>query len=90
MKKGFRQMRVRLHGTLARIEVPVEAFEGIMQEETRAEIITAFTDYGFSYVTFDLQGYRTGSMNQTIEDKKYEAKHGTVFKDSSPCGDRGC
>lgn len=90
MKKGFRQMRVRLHGTLARIEVPAEDFEGIIQEETRAEIITAFTEYGFSYVTFDLQGYRTGSMNQTIEDKKYEAKHGTVFKDSSPCGDRGC
>lgn len=68
MEKGFRQMRVRIHGTLARIEVPKEAFAHIMQEETREEIIAAFRTYGFHYVTFDLQGYRTGSMNQTIEE----------------------
>lgn len=41
-----------------------------MQEETREEIIAAFRTYGFHYVTFDLQGYRTGSMNQTIEENK--------------------
>ena len=70
MEKGFRQMRVRIHGTLARIEVPKEAFAHIMQEETREEIIAAFRTYGFHYVTFDLQGYRTGSMNQTIEENK--------------------
>lgn len=70
MEKGFRQMRVRIHDTLARIEVPKEAFAHIMQEETREEIIAAFRTYGFHYVTFDLQGYRTGSMNQTIEENK--------------------
>ncbi len=70
MEKGFRQMRVRIHGTLARIEVPKEAFAHIMQEETREEIIAAFRTYGFHYVTFDLRGYRTGSMNQTIEENK--------------------
>ena len=70
MEKGFRQMRVRIHDTLARIEVPKEAFAHIMQEETREEIIAAFRTYGFHYVTFDLQGYRTGSMNQTREENK--------------------
>ena len=62
--KGFGQMRVRIHGTLARIEVPKADFGCIMKEDIREEIVTKFTEYGFHYVTFDLQGYRTGSMNE--------------------------
>lgn len=68
--RGFVQMRVRLHGALARIEVPVTDFGRIMQEEIREEIVAKFTEYGFSYVTFDLQGYRTGSMNETLTGSK--------------------
>lgn len=64
--KGFGQMRVRIHGTLARIEVPEADFGRIMQREIRQEIVTKFTEYGFSDVTFDLQGYRTGSMNEAL------------------------
>lgn len=70
MDRGFRQMRVRIHGTLARIEVPVAEFDRIMQEDIRTEITTKFCEYGFSYVTFDLQGYRTGSMNKTLRNSK--------------------
>ena len=70
MDKGFKQMRVRIHGTLARIEVPEDDFERIMQEDIRTEITTKFEEYGFSYVTFDLQGYRTGSMNKTLRNSK--------------------
>ena len=66
MDKGFLQMRVRIHGTLARIEVPAADFERIMQEQVRTELVTKLKEYGFSYVTFDLQGYRTGSMNETL------------------------
>jgi len=66
MDRGFVQMRVRLHGTLARIEVPTADFERIMQEDIREEIVAKFTEYGFRYVTFDLQGYRTGSMNEAL------------------------
>lgn len=68
--KGFVQMRVRIHGMLARIEVPVTVFERIMQEEIREEIVAKFTEYGFRYVTFDLQGYRTGSMNEILRNAK--------------------
>ena len=68
--KGFRQMRVRTHGTLARIEVPVADFDRIMREDLRTEITGKFQEYGFSYVTVDLQGYRTGSMNKTLRNSK--------------------
>lgn len=63
---GFKQFRVRLHGTMARIEVLPQDIEKITSPETREKIIKAFADYGFSYTTLDLKGYRTGSMNETI------------------------
>ena len=66
MDKGFGQLRVRIHGTLARIEVPVADFSRILQEDIRIEITEKFVEYGFSYVTFDLQGYQMGSMHRTI------------------------
>lgn len=66
MDKGFGQMRVRIHGTLARIEIPVGDFGKILQAEIRTEIADKLQEYGFSYVTFDLQGYQTGSMNKTL------------------------
>lgn len=61
---GFHQLRVRIHGTIARIEVLPDEFENLLQNRT--QIVTAFKGYGFSYVTMDLQGYRTGSMNETL------------------------
>lgn len=64
---GFKQMRVRLHGEIARIEVLPQDFEKIMQEEIRAQIVQKFKEYGFSYVTMDLQGFRSGSMNEKIK-----------------------
>ena len=63
---GFKQFRVRLHGTMARIEVLPQDIEKITSQETREIIIEAFAKYGFSYTTLDLKGYRTGSMNETI------------------------
>ena len=62
---GFHQLRVRIHGTIARIEVLPDEFEKLLQNRT--QIVTAFKGYGFSYVTMDLQGYRTGSMNETLQ-----------------------
>ena len=59
-------MRVRIHGTLARIEIPTVDFDCIMQTEVRARIISKLKEYGFDYITFDLQGYRTGSMNEVL------------------------
>lgn len=71
---GFAQMRVRIHGTIARIEVMPEDFPKIMQPGIREDIVTKFKEYGFTYVTLDLQGYRTGSMNEAIGEKSLRAR----------------
>ena len=57
-------MRVRLHGTLARIEVLPEDFG--KAAELRTQIYDELKALGFSYVTLDLLGYRTGSMNDFL------------------------
>ena len=63
---GFHQVRVRIHGSIARIEIlPVE-FEKFLQEDIRKEIYEKFQSFGFTYITLDLLGYRTGSMNETL------------------------
>ena len=65
---GVRQARVRIHGNLARIEVLPEQFGLVMNNRER--ITAEFRAAGFAYVTLDLQGYRTGSMNETLEAAK--------------------
>ena len=70
---GFTQYRVRAHGDekkglLARIEVLPEDLAKALQPECRQEIITKFKGLGFAYVTLDLLGYRTGSMNEVLPD----------------------
>ena len=67
MDLGFHQFRVRIHGTMARIEVPAEEILKIADNETRTKITEKFHTLGFSYVTLDLQGFRSGSMNETLE-----------------------
>lgn len=64
---GFRQFRVRLHGKLARIEVLPEEIEHLAASETRVGLYAGMKAIGFDYVTMDLGGYRTGSMNETLE-----------------------
>ncbi len=64
---GFTQIRVRIHGKMARIEILPAEFEKLL--EHREEVYTKFRSYGFTYVTMDLMGYRTGSMNETIDTK---------------------
>lgn len=63
---GFHQVRVRIHGTIARIEVLPEEFEKLMQSGTRGQIYETLRSLGFTYVTLDLGGYRTGSMNEVL------------------------
>lgn len=67
LDKGFKQMRVRIHDKIARIEILPKEFDKIMQPEIREEIVNKFKSYGFQYVSLDLQGYRMGSMNIGIE-----------------------
>ncbi len=61
---GLTQLRVRSHGDLARIEVPAGDIPRLAARA--AEIAAAFKDFGFAYVTLDLRGYRTGSMNEVL------------------------
>ncbi len=64
---GFKQARVRVHGNLARIEVPFRDMERIMQEDIREGISSYLYSLGFSYVSLDMEGYRTGSMNRDLD-----------------------
>ena len=61
LQAGFKQFRVRVHGKIARIEILPEEFNRLLK--IREEISARFKALGFDYVTLDLQGYRTGSMN---------------------------
>jgi len=63
---GLRTFRVRYHGDIARIEVAPEEISRFCDEELRATVIAACRDAGFRFVTLDLEGYRTGSMNVTL------------------------
>ena len=63
---GFGQLRVRHHGTVARIEIEPEAFPRLLEPAVRARVGRAFRKLGYAYVTLDLDGYRTGSLNETL------------------------
>ena len=64
LARGFSQFRVRSHGDLARIEVPEAEQEKLFS--LRAELHDALRALGFAYVTMDLKGFRSGSMNETL------------------------
>ena len=69
---GFHQVRVRIHGNIARIEVLPDEITKIVEEGNRTKIANQLKEYGFDYVTLDLLGYRTGSMNETLDEKEKE------------------
>jgi len=68
---GFVEFRVRHHDILARIEVNPKDIERISTEPTRSKIVEKLKSIGFKFVTVDLQGYRSGSLNELLsEDEK--------------------
>jgi len=64
---GFRQLRVRHHGDVARIEVPKADIARLVDEETSRQVIARMKEAGFTYVTIDLEGFRSGSMNEVLK-----------------------
>jgi pyridinium-3,5-biscarboxylic acid mononucleotide sulfurtransferase len=69
--QGLTQCRVRWHkGELARIEVPCSELERFCSEPLRNELIQAFRQAGFLFVTLDLEGFRSGSLNQLVSIQK--------------------
>ena len=71
---GFHQLRVRIHDTIARIELEPSEFGHFMENKIRLQVYREFKKIGFTYVTLDVMGYRTGSMNETLTE---EEKRGT-------------
>jgi len=63
---GYRQCRVRHHGRTARIEVPAQEVATLLEGGRRGEVIRGIKALGFTYVTVDLEGYRSGSMNEVL------------------------
>ena len=63
---GFRQVRVRHHGETARIEVDRSEFGRLLADEVSRQVSAAFKQLGYTYVCLDLEGYRSGSMNESL------------------------
>ena len=66
---GIKQVRVRHYNNLGKIEVKKEDICFLMRKDLREKIITKLKKLGFIYITLDLQGYRTGSMNEELNEK---------------------
>jgi uncharacterized protein len=73
---GFRQFRVRLHDKLARIEISPEEMPLAFSGDMAAKIVQVIKKAGFTYVALDLEGYRQGSLNESIT----KANHSPVGK----------
>jgi len=67
---GIRQVRVRHHGDTVRIEVEQEDLVRLVAGDVRQRIVDAFKALGYVYISLDLEGYRTGSMNAVLEEKE--------------------
>jgi len=63
---GFTHVRVRHHDTIARIEVPREDIPRLFDESIRRQLLSYLKKLGYTYVTVDIEGYRTGSMNEVL------------------------
>ena len=66
IERGFFEERVRLHGKIAKIEVPPKDIPRLASDEVRNAVYAEFRKLGFLFVTLDLKGYHTGSMNLTL------------------------
>jgi uncharacterized protein len=67
---GLSQVRVRHHGETARIEVPPAEFKKLTAGKARAEVARRLKKLGYTYVTLDLDGYRTGSLNEPLRARR--------------------
>ena len=71
---GIRQLRVRHHDTVARIEVEPKDFVTLTDDDVREKVTDYFRSIGYSYVTLDLQGFRSGSLNEVLAGLKKKSE----------------
>ena len=83
---GFRHVRVRHHDTLARIEVGPDDLPRVAQDGLREAVTEHLRGLGYLYVTLDLAGYQTGSLNMALRRKTAEARSGAGGKSPGPGG----
>lgn len=69
---GFRQLRVRHHDTVARIELPREDMQRVLSNGTGDRIVERFREIGFFFTTIDLGGFKSGSMNVMLKGENHE------------------
>lgn len=69
---GLKQYRVRVHGDIARIEVPVDQLGLVCGDGVREKIVVTLKDLGYAYITLDLEGFRSGSMNEGLSERPLE------------------
>ncbi len=78
LELGIWQVRVRFHDNLARIETDEDGFSLLLNPYIRAKVYEKFREIGFTYVSLDLKGYRTGSMNETLSSSELEYGKGST------------
>lgn len=73
-KYHFKQFRLRIHDKIARLEILPEDMGIVFNEANRKEIVNMLKGFGYTYITIDLEGYRTGSMNEKFRIKKISSE----------------
>ena len=68
--EGFRIYRARHHGDILRLELGPEELKAVMNDDIRKKVTAFVKEQGFAYVTLDMEGYRTGSMNEVLEENR--------------------
>jgi len=68
-RMGFKQLRVRHHGPVARIETSEMQFRRFLNKNIRKKVVERFKELGFKYISLDLEGFVSGSMNRTLTDE---------------------
>ena len=77
---SFSQFRVRYHDNIARIEVRETDFQKILSQDVREKIINDFKKQGFKYIALDIEGYRSGSMNEAVDNTAITADRDEIIK----------
>ena len=73
---GVRDLRVRFHDSVARIEVPPDAMPQLVASGVRESLVATFRELGFAYVALDLGGFRSGSLNEPLTRRTHEGPKG--------------
>ncbi len=68
---GFRQLRVRHHGPIARLEIPRDEMAALFSDGLGEDVVRCIKEAGFVYVALDLEGFRSGSMNEVLTDRMF-------------------